>query len=129
MKTKKTKAAFESSKCARCIGKCCRYALVDLPAPRSRIDFDNYAWYLAQENTTTHYDEGKWYICIQTKCRYLDDDNKCTIYSKRFQPCRDHSDDNCEIDSDYVADKIFTDPFQLKRFGERRFKKMGRKKK
>ena len=124
----KSGLTFESEKCARCTGKCCRYALIDLPAPRSRLDFDNYAWYLAHEHMKIYYDAGKWYLAVNTKCRYLDNDNRCMAYDKRFEACRDHTDENCEFDSDYVADKVFADPFELKKFGERRFRKMGKRK-
>ena len=127
-KTKNKTIEISSDKCDGCIGKCCCYTLVDLPAPRSRLDFNNYAWYLAHESTTIYYDEKKWYLAVNTKCRYLDENNRCVIYDKRFEACRDHTDENCEFDSDFVADKVFTDPFKLIAFGEKRFRKMGKKK-
>jgi len=122
------KTQWSSEKCSTCAGKCCRYTLVDLPAPKSRLDFNNYAWYLAHEHTAIYYDDRKWYIAINTKCRYLGDNNRCTIYEKRFEACSDHTDENCEFDSDFVADEVFTDPFKLIAFGEKRFRKMGKKK-
>ena len=129
-RTKSTKANTDevSNKCSRCIGKCCRYALIDLPAPRSRLDFDNYCWYLAHEHTVIYVDSKKWYLAVNTKCRYLNDKNLCDIYEKRFQACRDHTDENCEFDGKYEPDLIFTDPFKLLKYAEKRFKKMGRKK-
>ncbi|MCD6163434.1 MAG: YkgJ family cysteine cluster protein [candidate division Zixibacteria bacterium] len=117
-----------SGKCVHCSGKCCRYTLVDLPTPRSRLDFDNYAWYLAHENLAIYKDGKQWYLAINTKCRYLNDDNKCDVYEKRFQACRDHTDDNCEYDGIYEPDLTFTCPFELLKFAEKRFKKMGKKK-
>jgi len=129
IKTKTDKTTnMSSDKCAACAGKCCRYTLVDLPAPRSRLDFNNYAWYLAHEDIEIYYDDKKWYLAVNNRCRYLDENNRCMIYEKRFEACRDHTDENCEFDSDYVADLIFDDPFQLLEFAEKRFKKKGNKK-
>ena len=123
----KKEVAFESEKCATCGGKCCRYILVDLPTPRSRIDYNNYAWYLAHENMAIYIDDGKWYLTVFNDCRYLDSESKCSIYDKRFQACRDHTDENCEYDSNYVADVIFRDPFELMEYGEKKFRKAARK--
>lgn len=117
-----------SGKCSRCIAKCCRYYMVDLPTPRSRLDFDNLGWFLAHENTVLYVEDRKWYLCVRSKCRYLDENNRCTIYENRFQACQDHSDENCEFDSEYKPDLTFTTPEQLASYAEKRFSRMGRKK-
>jgi len=122
-----SKVSRISDKCDRCSGKCCRYYMVDLPAPKSKLDFDNYGWFLAHENTVIYVDEKKWFLCVFSKCRYLDDDNRCLIYENRFQACRDYSDENCEFDSEYEPDLTFTTPEQLANYAEKRFAKMGRK--
>jgi Fe-S-cluster containining protein len=116
-----------SSKCARCNGKCCRYIIVDIPTPRSRIDFDNYGWYLAHKDTALYIDNGKWYLTVFNDCRYLGSDNKCQIYDNRFQACRDHSDNNCEVDGGEVADKVFRDPFELLEYADKKFRAINRK--
>ena len=126
-KAVKNDTEMGSSKCTRCIGKCCRYALVDLPTPRSRLEFNNYAWYLAHENTVIYVDDKQWYLSVNNKCRYLDDNNLCTIYEKRFQACRDHSDENCEFDSEFEADMTFNSPFELLEYAERKFAKAAKK--
>jgi len=120
---------FNSDKCERCKGKCCRYILVDLPTPRSRLDYNNYAWYLAHEKTAIYIDEGKWYLAVFNKCDYLGEDNRCRVYDKRFQACKDHTDKNCEFDSDFVADIVIRDPFELIEYGEKKFRKAAKKRK
>ena len=52
------------TKCRDCTGKCCRYILVDIPTPRSRLDYNNYGWYLAHERTAIYIDDGKWYLAV-----------------------------------------------------------------
>jgi Fe-S-cluster containining protein len=124
MKNTKTQSM---SKCERCIGKCCRYLIVDIPTPKSRLDFDNYGWYLAHKNTALYIDDGKWYLTVFNDCRYLDDSNRCSVYDRRFQACRDHSDSNCEIDGGKVADMIFRDPFELLEYADKKFRAITRK--
>ncbi|MCP4579989.1 MAG: YkgJ family cysteine cluster protein [candidate division Zixibacteria bacterium] len=118
-----------SGNCSRCPGNCCRYIIVDLPTPRSRLDFDNYGWYLAHENTAIYMEEKKWYLVVDNKCRYLDEKNRCTVYDKRFQACRDHTDSDCEVDGRFEPDMAFRDPFKLQDFAEKKFSESARKRK
>lgn len=117
------------SKCRDCTGKCCRYILVDIPTPRSRLDYNNYGWYLAHEKTAIYIDEGKWYLAVFNNCRYLNDKNQCDIYDRRYQACIDHSEANCEFDGDNVADVIFRDPNELMQYAEDKFRKIATKRK
>lgn len=115
------------SKCRNCTGKCCRYILVDIPTPRSRLDFNNYGWYLAHEKTAIYIDGGKWYLAVFNNCRYLNEKNQCAIYENRYQACIDHSEANCEFDGDKVADVIFHDPEELMQYAKDKFRKIARK--
>lgn len=125
----KTQNDTLDKKCENCRGKCCRYILVDIPAPRARLDYNNYGWYLAHENTAIYIDSGKWYLAIFNKCRYLGDNNRCNVYHQRFQACIDHSDTNCEYDGDNVADVVFREPFELLEFAEKKFLQIAAKRK
>jgi len=117
------------NKCDRCTGKCCRYILVDLPTPKSRLDFDNYGWYLAHQDMAIYIDDGIWYLTVFNKCRYLGDDNRCQNYDNRYRACREHSNDNCEFDGDKVADVVFRNPDELQKYADKRFRAIARKRK
>ncbi len=95
--------------CATCGAKCCRYVVVELDKPTSKIDREEIRWLLAHENVLVYIDgdDGTWNVQFNTPCTHLDADNRCTIYRRRFDICRDHDADTCESSDGEQTDTIF----------------------
>ena len=69
---------------------CCRYFALEIDEPEGRDDFENIRWYLAHEGTLIFVDDGDWYLQIDNHCKFLDEDDRCTIYEKRPEICREY---------------------------------------
>ena len=82
--------------CQKCDAKCCRYVALEIDKPGDPDSFENIRWYLSHKGVQVFVEEGKWYVQIDTPCRYLDTDNRCSVYAKRPKICRTHRKDNCE---------------------------------
>jgi len=96
--------------CATCGAKCCRYVVVEIDKPRARIDREEIRWFLAHEDVLVYIDgdDGTWNVQFNTPCRYLDADNRCTIYRRRFQICKEHDPETCEDSDGEQTDTVFT---------------------
>ena len=87
------------SKCRDCDAKCCKYVVLDIDAPVELDDFENIKWYVAHENVEVFVDsEGVWNVKFITRCKYLNDLNRCDIYEKRPDVCREFSVKGCSGD-------------------------------
>ncbi|MFZ4713441.1 MAG: YkgJ family cysteine cluster protein [Bacteriovoracaceae bacterium] len=115
-------------KCDRCLpAKCCSYVSMELDKPEELADYENLLWYVAHNNIHVYISEKRWYMNIVNRCNFLGEDNRCTIYERRPQICRDYSLDGCEYDAteaDYGYDQYFENFDQLemyiwKKFGKR----------
>ncbi len=83
--------------CKDCDAKCCKYFTVPLDAPEDEEDFDAFYWYILHEGVSIFIDdEGDWFINIENRCGALDKNNRCRVYSRRPQICRDHTLEVCE---------------------------------
>ena len=107
--------------CLRCSGKCCRYYMLEIDRPTTKSDFDDIRWYLCHEGSTIHVEDRHWYLHVQSKCLYLDEDNRCNIYDRRPQICRNHNPGECEYDIKYEADMSFYSLNQLDEYIAKRF--------
>lgn len=83
----------------KCGARCCRYITVILPPPKRKADFDEWSWFLAHENIAIYF-TGQWHMEVRNKCRYLDDQNRCTIYERRPDVCREYEVESCEFSGD-----------------------------
>jgi len=88
--------------CDYCVGKCCRYFALPFDAPTTHADFE----YI------------RWYLLVHTKCKHLLDDNRCGIYDRRPQICREYSTDDCEFDDDFAYERYFETPEQIHEYAE-----------
>lgn len=104
--------------CDHCTAKCCRYFALPIEKPTTRQDFDYVRWYLLHEGATIFTEDGDWYLLVYAKCRHLQDDHRCGIYTTRPQICRDYSTDNCEYEDDWVYDRYFETPEQVEEYAE-----------
>ena len=101
--------------CETCGAKCCRYITVQIEKPRAKIDVEEVRWFLAHENVSVYIDtdDKSWNVQFLTDCRHLDRNNRCTIYSRRYQICHEHDTEDCEGSEAEAADTVFrnTDEF------------------
>ncbi len=95
--------------CATCGARCCRYVVVELDKPTARIDREEIRWFLAHENVSVYIDgdDGTWNVQFATPCRHLDANNRCTIYRRRYEICRDHDPEGCEASDGEDTDTVF----------------------
>jgi len=91
--------------CVACGAKCCRYITVEIEKPRKKVDVDEIRWFLAHENIEVFIDEGQWYLQVYNRCKHLTRNNRCRIYDRRFDVCRDYDTATCEA-SDGEDDAI-----------------------
>jgi len=82
------------TKCEQC-GKCCRYVFIDLDEPEEKVDWEEMRWFLTHKKVKIYKDEDGWGVEFITDCKYLIN-NKCSIYEKRPDVCRDHIPGECD---------------------------------
>lgn len=102
--------------CDYCSAKCCRYFALAMDAPTERRDLDFIRWYVLHETATVFTEDETWYLLVHTRCRHLQDDNRCGIYHNRPEICREYSTDNCEYDDKYVYDRYFETAEQVQEY-------------
>ncbi len=89
------------TKCKNCDSECCKYVVIDIDTPESLEDFENIRWYASHENVEVFVDfEGVWNVKFITKCEHLDKSNRCDIYQKRPEVCREFSYETCSINEE-----------------------------
>lgn len=97
--------------CKLC-GKCCSYICLQLDEPEDKGDIENIKWYLVHEKVRVFIDDhDDWYLQVFTRCKYLNDENKCDFYiqgkeKKRPKICKIHEADSCE-NSDLESEEKF----------------------
>ncbi len=110
--------------CDKCAALCCRYFALQIDNPESAEDYDNIRWYLVHENVVAFIEGGNWYVGMMSKCKHLQDDNRCGIYEERPRICRKYTTDNCDYHGgDYQFDRLFTSADDLRNYAEQ---KLGR---
>jgi Fe-S-cluster containining protein len=113
-----------ASLCDQCSALCCRYFALEIDKPTTAEDYDNIRWYLVHENVVVYIHKKRWYLGILTRCKHLQEDNRCGIYKTRPRICRQYSTDNCDYHGgEYDFDVLFTSAEQLREYAE---KKLGR---
>ena len=55
---------------------------------------------------------------VQTICKALDENNRCKIYEKRPQICREYTTEKCEYEDLFVFEKYFETPEQIEEYAE-----------
>jgi len=127
-----TRHEFEKH-CNQC-GRCCSYFCVEVDAPESMSDIDDYVWILAHQDVAIHVEGDSWSLMVKSKCRYLYKKGHCKIYDRRPRICRGHEPGLCEFDSktDHEYDDldyVFTDIDALIAHGKKLFPRKKKKKK
>ncbi len=98
--------------CDVCAATCCRYVTVEVPKPRRKVDREEIRWFLAHKNVHVYIDsdDGTWNVQFFTPCEHLDGDNRCRIYDRRYDVCREHDPETCEGSDGEVLDTVFRTP-------------------
>ena len=111
--------------CKGCPGLCCRYVAVELEEPEDAEDWDEIKWMLHHEDLTVYKDnDGDWVVEFTTKCKNLDENNKCNIYDKRPDLCRKHDSESCVRHGDGEVHVIlFETPDDVEKHLEKQEKK------
>lgn len=107
--------------CDNCTAKCCKYFALPIDTPTETKDFDYIRWYLLHDRASVFIDDDTWYLLVHTRCRHLQEDNRCGIYFTRPQICRDYTTDACEFEDDWTYDHYFETPEQVEEYCEARF--------
>ena len=97
-----------SSLCKTCGAVCCQYMGIELTPPETKKEADDLRWFIAHKDVSVYVDDGVWTLHVKNSCEYLDKDNKCTIYDKRPNICRDYkAGDLCEYKAPVIHDLEF----------------------
>ena len=80
---------------------CCSYIAVAIDGPVSVKAATEILWHLYHDYVSVYRDsDDEWMVQFETRCRHLQDDNKCAIYETRPHICRTYSELTCEVNSD-----------------------------
>ena len=110
--------------CHTCESKCCRYFGLEIDTPTVKEEFENIRWYLAHKGATIFVEKRKWYLELDSKCRFLTKTNECRIYDKRPLICRKHSPTTCEtMLGKFKHDHIFHNIDEFDVYLSKRFKR------
>lgn len=110
--------------CDGCPALCCKYVVTEIDTPEDLEDFENIKWFVIHENVFVYVDEdGTWNLEFVTRCKFLGDDNRCTIYEKRPQICRDYSQEQCPFHNEYHELYRFSSIEDVENYIENVFKK------
>jgi Fe-S-cluster containining protein len=104
--------------CDYCTGQCCRYFALPIDKPTSWEEFEFCRWYLYHEGATIFSEDDTWYLCVHSKCQHLGDDNRCGVYLRRPQICREYTTDNCEFDNYTTYERYFENGDQIYEYAE-----------
>jgi Fe-S-cluster containining protein len=95
--------------CLSC-GLCCSYVAVDIEDPTTLRGATNILWYLYHDGVGVYTDGEDWMVTFDTRCRHLQDDNRCRIYETRPQICREFDETSCEVNADDLGTTFATVP-------------------
>jgi Fe-S-cluster containining protein len=125
MKKQTRKKKQNDNLCFQCNARCCKYISIEIDAPTDKNDFENIRWFVSHHNIWVFKDEGLWYICFDSPCRYLEKDNRCGIYDERPDICRKYKTDNCEYhgEENEGFELKFTTPQEVSEYAEEYLRK------
>jgi Fe-S-cluster containining protein len=114
---KKKKSIGKKNPCTECIpAKCCMYFSIEIDEPENKKDYDDLLWIIAHRDAEIYVNDDRWYLMVQTPCRFYDPIKGCLIYPKRPRICRAHSTGECEFEDDYDFELHFHSYEELERY-------------
>ena len=114
------------SLCEYCTAKCCRYFALPIETPDTYKELEYLRWFLLHEQASVFKEDDDWYLLVHTKCKHLQDDNRCGIYDTRPQICRDYTTDNCEYEEDWTYEFYLETAEQVGQYTEAVIQKKGK---
>jgi Fe-S-cluster containining protein len=102
--------------CDFCTAKCCRYFALPIDEPTSEEAFQYIRWYLLHDAAHVFFEDGTWYLLVQTECKHLLPDNRCGIYETRPQICSEYSTDKCEYEDNWTYERYFETAEQVQEY-------------
>ena len=85
----------------KCNAICCNDLAVQIYKPVTRVEKEDLRWHLFFKGVKVYIKHRKWYLLVHSKCRYLSKENRCTIYDRRPERCRNHNYPNCEFEGKF----------------------------
>jgi Fe-S-cluster containining protein len=123
---RKDRSERTNSLCADCPAKCCHKLLIPFNKPKDDGEIDYYRWHVQYDTVSIAIRSHRWYVVVDGRCMYLDDDNLCTIYDDRPDTCRDHNPPDCEHYGDWY-DELIETPEELDAWFEKERKRRARR--
>lgn len=103
---------------------CCSYIAVAIDGPDSVKSATEILWHLYHDYVSVYRDsDDEWMVQFETRCRHLQDDNKCAIYDTRPHICRTYSELTCEVNADDEGTNFYS-PESFLRYLETRSKRI-----
>ena len=82
--------------CEECKGACCKDVAIEMDKPKCFEDFEDIKWLIAHQNVIVYLDnENDWLVEFKTRCKFLNNRNKCKIYKERYKMCGEHEHESC----------------------------------
>jgi len=82
--------------CAGCV-RCCTYITVEIDAPRSPWEYDQWIWALHHQNISLFVEKPeRWFLHIDTVCEQLNEQGRCRIHGRHPVLCREYDPRSCE---------------------------------
>jgi uncharacterized protein len=95
--------------CSGC-SSCCEYVTVDIESPKTKEGKDLIRWYLIHGVSVCLEGKDDWMVYIPQKCKMLDKNGECNMYSKRPTICREYTQKECDkYDQNDAGDITFID--------------------
>jgi len=114
--------------CDQCSALCCRYFVLEIDTPETRRQYDDIRWYLVHQNVFVFIEKRKWYLGVYSRCKHLQEDNRCGIYKTRPRICREYSTDNCDYHGgEYDWQVLFSSAEQLAQYADEQLAKRAQK--
>jgi Fe-S-cluster containining protein len=82
--------------CHGCV-KCCTYITVEIDPPRSAWEYDQWIWALHHASIQLYVERPeRWFLHIDTVCKQLSAEGRCSIYGRHPVLCRSYDPRSCE---------------------------------
>ncbi len=82
--------------CRGCV-KCCTYITVEIDAPRTPWEYDQWIWALHHRGVQLYVERPeRWSLHFETRCAQLGPDDRCAIHGRHPVMCREYDPRSCE---------------------------------
>jgi len=82
--------------CRGCV-KCCTYITVEIDAPRTPWEYDQWIWALHPRGVQLYLERPeRWSLHFETRCAELGPDDRCAIHGRHPVMCREYDPRSCE---------------------------------